>query len=98
MATSANSHAVTFSKHAREALSPDALDAEDVLAAIRANATLLREYPEDNLGLSCLIGAWLASGDPVHVVFGVSREPWVVITVYRPDPDRWSEDFTQRRR
>jgi hypothetical protein len=42
-----------------------------------------------------------ANGEPMHVVWGIPRghsSPAVVVTAYRPDPDRWSDDFLERRR
>jgi len=37
---------------------------------------------------------------PIHVVWGIPKghsSPAVVVTAYRPDPQRWSEDFLERR-
>jgi hypothetical protein len=36
---------------------------------------------------------------PIHVVWGIPKDvssPAVVVTAYRPDPARWSEDFLRR--
>src|SRR5262249_21147507 len=41
-----------------------------------------------------------ADDRPVHVVWGIPqnrREPAVVVTAYRPDPARWSNDFLRRK-
>jgi hypothetical protein len=37
---------------------------------------------------------------PVHVVWGIPKEqekPAVLITAYRPDPKKWSENFLRRK-
>ena len=37
---------------------------------------------------------------PVHVVWGIAKdfeEPAVLVTAYRPDPERWDETFKRRR-
>jgi len=49
---------------------------------------------------SVLVLAWLPDGRPVHVVIGHAEDPWVIVTVYRPDerPTEWNADFTRRRR
>jgi len=38
---------------------------------------------------------------PVHAVWGIPKgftAPAVLITAYRPDPARWNENFTERRK
>jgi len=38
---------------------------------------------------------------PIHVVWGVPagyESPAVLITAYRPNPDKWNEDFVMRRK
>ena len=37
---------------------------------------------------------------PIHVVWGIPRyatSPAVLVTAYRPDPERWSDDFSRRK-
>ena len=37
---------------------------------------------------------------PIHVVWGIpwgQISPAVLVTAYRPDPARWTEDFLRRR-
>jgi hypothetical protein len=37
---------------------------------------------------------------PVHVIWGIPKgkdSPAVLVTAYRPDPERWSDDFLGRR-
>ncbi|ELP52665.1 hypothetical protein O53_4390 [Microcystis aeruginosa TAIHU98] len=41
-----------------------------------------------------------SQGKPVHVVWGIAKNtesPAVLVTAYRPDPARWSSDFTRRK-
>jgi len=38
---------------------------------------------------------------PVHVVWGIASgkvSPAVLITAYRPEPDKWDDNFTRRKR
>ncbi len=38
--------------------------------------------------------------NPVHVVWGVSKgtkTPAVIVTAYRPDPVKWTNDFRRRK-
>ncbi len=59
---------------------------------------IIETYPNDKPYPSCLIFGLTYGLDPVHTVWGYNPETeWaVLITVYRPDPDRWI-DFKQRR-
>jgi hypothetical protein len=39
------------------------------------------------------------NSQPIHVLWGIPKgadHPVVLITAYRPDPDRWSSDFLRR--
>jgi len=40
-------------------------------------------------------------GKPIHIVWGIPKNtsfPAVLVTAYRPDPARWSDDFTRRKK
>jgi len=52
---------------------------------------LIEDYPDDKPYPSCLICGMTFSGNPVHSVWAYNEEnQWaVMVTVYRPDPDRW---------
>jgi len=58
----------------------------------------IASYADDLPFPSCLVLGLIGS-EPVHVV--VARDPvsylCIVVTVYRPDPKQWSEDFRTRR-
>ena len=59
----------------------------------------IEDYPEDPRGPSCLVLGRLPGRHPVLAVWGIdapSRQA-ILITVYLPDPQRWSDDFGRRR-
>ena len=51
----------------------------------------------DNCGL---VRQFDQGGRPIHAVWGIPKgetAPAVLITAYRPDPTRWTDDFLRRR-
>lgn len=90
---------VRISEHGYDELSDDGLSARELLAGV-AEAVVVEEYPNYPKGPCVLLLQRDFSGKPVHVVWGVPRghdSPVVLITAYRPDPERWHDDFKTRR-
>ena len=59
---------------------------------------VIEDYPEDARGHSCLL---LGCGDgdrPLHVVCSPKDDYLAIITTYLPSPDRWADDFRERKR
>jgi len=65
-----------------------------------AGCSIVEEYPEDRPYPSVLVLGRTQEGRPVHVVcaYVPEEDQLIVITVYEPDPNRWDEDFRQRRK
>lgn len=75
-----------------------AIGEADVRRIIESGTTI-EEYPNDKPYPSRLLLGWI--GDrPLHVVVAdsVEQQQVVVITVYEPDTERWTADFTRRKR
>jgi hypothetical protein len=91
---------VEVSRHGFRELAADVILLDDVVAGIAA-AIVIEDYPDFGKGPSVLVLQSDRSNRPVHVVWGIpqgARGPAVLVTAYRPDPQRWSADFTSRRR
>jgi hypothetical protein len=87
------------SEHGRQALSDDGIDLATAISGI-ALARVVEDYPTYVKGPCVLCHQYDDHGEPIHVLWGVTpRTPDVatLITAYRPDPQRWSDDFTSRR-
>jgi hypothetical protein len=93
-----NSRAIRVSQHDLRELAADDIDLADVLDGIAA-AIMVEEYPTNRMEPSVLILQRDRIG-PIHVMWGVPKatgSPAVLVTAYRPAPERWSADFTRRR-
>lgn len=90
---------IRVSDHGYDELAADGLLAREVVAGVET-ALLLEDYPDYPKGPCVLLLQRDEAGRPIHVVWGVPKEkesPAVLVTAYRPDPERWTEDFQRRR-
>ena len=89
---------IAISEHGYDEMVDDDIFIKDIMATVQS-AEVLEVYPEYHKGPCVLVLHYDVKGNPVHVVWGIplgQRKPAVLITAYRPDPDKWSEDFRKR--
>jgi hypothetical protein len=90
---------VRVSDHGYDELAEDQLTAKEVIAGIR-KAVVVEEYPNYPKGPSALLLQEDRAGKPIHAVWGIPKghdKPAVLVTAYRPNPERWDESFMKRR-
>jgi hypothetical protein len=90
---------VLISAHGYDELAADDILAGEALGGVAA-ARLIEDYPDFSKGPSCLVLQQDRAGRPIHVVWGIPRgavRPAVLVTAYRPDPARWTADFSKRK-
>jgi Domain of unknown function (DUF4258) len=88
------------SRHGFRELAADDIVAEDVLAGI-GSAVAVEDYADSRKEPSVLVLQHDRNGRPVHVMWGVPKDagaPAILVTAYRPAPERWSTDFMKRKR
>jgi hypothetical protein len=90
---------VAVSRRALHELEEDELELDRVLE-ITVSGEIVEDYPADPRGPSCLVCSTLDLGLWVHTVWGwdAGAETAVLITAYRPHPEKWDEEFKKRRR
>jgi hypothetical protein len=88
------------SRHGYRELAADDILLEEILVGIES-VVLVEEYADSRKEPSVLVLQHDRSGLPVHVMWGVPRingTPAVLVTAYRPTPERWSHDFMKRKK
>lgn len=90
---------ILISSHGYDELADDEITVREVLAGVAASV-VVDDYPECVKGPRVLVLQSDAAGQPIHVVWGIPKgtsSPAVVVIGYRPDPERWSNDFLRRK-
>ncbi|KAB2882794.1 MAG: DUF4258 domain-containing protein [Pseudorhodoplanes sp.] len=87
------------SRHGFRELAADDIVAQDALTGV-ARAIVVEDYPDSRKEPSVLVLQYDRDGRPIHVMWGVPKmagRPAILVTAYRPAPERWSADFRRRK-
>jgi len=88
--------AVSWSVHALKRVAQQGFGLADIVASL-TSADVIEDYPTTGRHApDCLALSWIGNR-PVHVVVAImSTDRILVVTVYEPDKERWSDDYTKR--
>ena len=81
---------IRITDHADEEAQADRLSFDEIFTSV-LHGEVIEDYPDDRPYPSCLVYGDTFSDQPVHSVWAYNRATgWAaLITVYRPDPERW---------
>ena len=89
-------HQVYISEHADRRFRERGIKARDVRNCVM-NGRIIEDYPDDFPFPSCLILGKDLNGNALHVVMSSEGSMGRIITAYKPDPKKWSKDFSIRK-
>jgi hypothetical protein len=84
------SNQVRVTDHADEEAQADTLILDEIFYSV-SQGEIIEDYPTDRPFPSCLVYGNNQKAEPIHSVWAYNENTqWaVLVTVYRPDPNRW---------
>jgi Domain of unknown function (DUF4258) len=86
-----------FSKHAVDQSIIRDISVAEVEQAMGDRSEVIEDYPDDKYGPSCLILGFTRVGRPLHIQCSYPSRPLVkIVTLYEPDPERWTDSRVRK--
>ena len=97
LGSSIDKWSIVFRVHATKRMFSRRIDNDDVKNLLQ-NGAVIENYQDDFPFPSVLLNGFSKDHRPLHAVIGIDSKSFrlYVITIYRPDPERWRENFTKR--
>jgi len=89
-------NSIRWTDHALKRIIQRSISRSDILHVL-SNGEIIEEYPDDYPHPSCLVLGMKEDKSPLHIVCGIGDSELWVISVYYPDPEKWINNFKQRK-
>ena len=88
---------IRITDHADDEAQTDKISFDEVFTSV-LRGEIIEKYPKDKPYPSCLIFGRSINKEPIHSVWAYNpKNRWAaLITVYRPDPNRWINSKQRR--
>ena len=92
-----DSWTIEYRVHATQGMFRRSIEEKDVKQLL-SNGTIIEEYQTDFPFPSVLINGASEVNRPLHAVVGIDSDACrlYLITIYEPDPEKWSKNFSTR--
>jgi hypothetical protein len=97
--TLVNNGEIKVSSHGYDEMAEDHIFVRDIMSSIQ-DGNVIEDYPEFGKGPCVLVLQHDRDNSPIHVVWGIPKGhngPAVIVTAYRPDPDKWVDGYMRRK-
>jgi len=91
---------IRISEHGYDELAAEDLTVREIVKG-SPDGIVIEEYPEYPKGPCILIMLKDKEGHSIHAVWGIPYDlpsPAVLVTAYRPDPERWVDGLRRRKK
>jgi hypothetical protein len=98
--TLVNNGEIKVSSHGYDEMAEDYIFVKDIMSSI-LDGNVIEDYPEFGKGPCVLVLQHDRDKKPIHVVWGIPKGnngPAVIVTAYRPDPDKWADGYMRRKK
>jgi hypothetical protein len=91
---------ILISEHGYDEMVQDDISIKDIITSLHSSK-LIEDYPEYPKGPCILLLQYDSKNKPIHTVWGIPKgktSPAVLVTAYRPNPNRWDVEFIRRKK
>lgn len=88
---------IIFTRHSRRRCAERGITLDDIEKTIMTGK-IIEAYADDKPFPSCLISGTDNKQIHIHVVLSSDKQFIYIITAYRPDDDKWTDNYTVRKR
>ena len=86
-----------LSKHAVDQAIIRDISVAEIEQAMGDRSEVIEDYPDDKYGPSCLILGLTRAGRPLHIQCSYPSRPLLkIVTLYEPDPERWTDSRVRK--